>query len=229
MRAKSERLLNIATAAVTICAVVLGGHRIYAMTQRADDAVVAEDREPQWREFASGGHRMGPQDAAVTIVEFADFQCPYCRRAAKDLRELRQRYPKDIALIFRHYPLSGHAQATPAAQAAECAGRQGRFEQFHDMLYAEPDSLGHKTWVRFALESGIADSAKFSRCLADDSVQATIAMDRAAGDRLGVEGTPTFLVNDRRIDGYISPRAFERQVQHAIEEARGHTHTWFGF
>ena len=111
---------------------------------------------------------------------------------------LRAKYPQDVAVLFRHFPLPMHPYARPAALAAVCAAAQGRFETFYDALYNLQDSLGHMPWLRYAVRAGVPDTAAFATCVADSAGVARLTDDQAAGNKLQVEGTPTVLVNGRR-------------------------------
>ncbi|MEP6591651.1 MAG: thioredoxin domain-containing protein [Gemmatimonadota bacterium] len=144
----------------------------------------------------AAGHRIGVVGAQVTIVEFADFECPACRTfATRSMKAIRATYPTDVAMVFRHWPLEYHRFAYPAARAAECAGEQGRFVQYHDLLYAQQDSLGLKTFEALAGEAGVPNAQEFSKCVARrDSVPA-IQRDVRAVLALRGTGTPTVVIN----------------------------------
>lgn len=155
-----------------------------------------------WKQYGTAGNRVGPQRAPVTIVEFADYQCPFCRRAVAGLSAIRQQHPNNVAVIYRHYP--GHEFSFLAAVASECAARQGAFEAMHDVLYAHADAIGKLPWVRFARMAGINDTSTFVRCLTDDSAARIVVRDTLAATALTVRGTPTFLVNNVLMLGYNS-------------------------
>ncbi|MGH7665478.1 MAG: DsbA family protein [Gemmatimonadaceae bacterium] len=217
MRSMREWALNAATFLVTLCALLVGGMRLHAEFFSSppdpyEPRVVAE-----WRDYTQDGLRIGPADAPVTIVEFADFQCPYCEKAAADLHALRERYPDDVAIIFRHFPLEGHEEAVPAARAAECANVTGHFEAFHDRLFANMDSIGKRPFREFAREAGITDLDAFDRCANDTVTVAAIERDVAFGTKLGLRGTPTFLIDSLLIGGYMGPERLEQHVRDALD------------
>jgi protein-disulfide isomerase len=167
-----------------------------------------------WRSYAAGT-RIGPADAAVTIIEFSDFQCPYCRVMAGRLRELRRKHPGEVALVYRHFPLSYHPYARSAARASVCADEQGRFEAFHDAVFARQDSLSEAAWPRLAKLAGVADAKRFDECLAGAASLARVERDVAAGRQLGISGTPSLLVNDALLTGG-GLEALEEQVARAL-------------
>jgi protein-disulfide isomerase len=138
---------------------------------------------------------------------------------AARLKALRERHPKDVAIVYRHFPLSYHPHAKPAARASWCAGRQGRFEAYHDALFAHQDSLGTVAWTLLASRAGVPDSAGFERCIANDDPVAMIERDIAEAGRLGVSGTPTLLVNDQLLKS-VPPGILEAMVESQLKGAR---------
>jgi protein-disulfide isomerase len=138
---------------------------------------------------------MGPADAGVVIVEFSDFQCPVCRGFAERLRALRARYPRDVAIVYRHWPLEYHNQAYPAARASECAGEQGKFSEMHDILFANQDSLGLVSWRSLASRAGVPDTAVFEGCFTRPGKIPEVERDIHEVASLNGTGTPTVLVN----------------------------------
>jgi protein-disulfide isomerase len=158
-------------------------------------------RVDNWRAYAVG-HRSGPADAPVTIIEFSDFQCHFCRQFSLTLQKIRAAYPTKVTVIFRHYPLEAiHPYARAAAIAAECAAEQGRFTEYHDLLFALQDSIGQIAWDALARRAGVTSTDTFSSCLTSRRGNERVGNDVADGDKLGVQGTPTVLVNDRLMPG----------------------------
>ncbi len=172
------------------------------------------ERVSDWRSYSSAGHWSGPSDARVTIVEFVDFECPYCAKTATDLASLRARYPKDVAVVVRHFPLDNiHAYAYAAAVATECAGRQDRFESVAAIMFAFQDSLGRRSWNWFAERGGVPDTIAFATCIREGGDNTSIANDVAAGERLGVRGTPTIMMNELLFSSSPSGVAMDSIVQ----------------
>jgi protein-disulfide isomerase len=148
-----------------------------------------------WRRYAAQGHRAGPAAAPVDIVVFSDFQCPACRMLAGYLDAIRMEFPDQVAVVRRHAPLAIHPYAVAAAQASECAARQGRFEQFHDALFQAQASIGTLPWDRFAQVAGVPDTEAFDRCMAETGPVAALARDTTDARGLRLNSTPTFLIN----------------------------------
>jgi protein-disulfide isomerase len=208
-----DHLSTLLTSVLILCALTVTG-----LVVRREFANAADSGDPtvsNWQRYASVGHRMGPEDAAVVITVFSDFECPACQMLAANLGVLQARYPEDIAVIYRHFPLASHAHAASAARASECAAEQGRFREYHDALFADQDSLGQWPWERFAANARMPDAAAFARCIARDGSPAALARDSAAANELGVRGTPMLLINGVRVDGAPPLPALERFVLQA--------------
>ncbi|HEX2081296.1 MAG TPA: thioredoxin domain-containing protein [Longimicrobium sp.] len=217
-----ERLLNIATVLVAACCVAVIGMAVWnSFESPAPAAAASAFRQVEnWQPAAAGGRLIGPADARVRVVVFSDFECAGCGRAAEALRVLQQRWPDDVALVFRHYPLESiHPNAVPAALAAECAAEQGRFEAYHDALFARREQLGTVDWAALAREVGVPDADEFGRCVAEERHFDRVGQDVAAGDAIGIQGTPTIVVEGRVAVGGSSGAQVQAWVQEAL--ARG--------
>jgi len=141
----------------------------------------------------------GSDQAPVTIVEFADFQCPSCAEGQETLRRLEQRYPGQFRLAYKHFPLPMHQDAPRAAEAAECAREQGRFWEMSDKLFTA-QSFGDADLRRYATEIGIS-AERFSECVKAGKNASKWQRDKLDGERAGVDATPTFFVNGRLVVG----------------------------
>jgi protein-disulfide isomerase len=166
------------------------------------------------------GPALGEAKAAVTVVMFGDFQCPYCARGAEALEEVRKRHPKDVRVVHRDYPLPFHQEAVPAAVAARCAARQGKYWEAHDALYAQFDRLSAETYTEVARTLSLNASA-FEACRKDPTVRAEIDADAKAGAAAGVEGTPAFFINGIRIAGALPADQLDALVVEELGRVRG--------
>jgi predicted DsbA family dithiol-disulfide isomerase/uncharacterized membrane protein len=177
------------------------------------------------------GHAKGADGAPVVIVEFSDFQCPFCVQAFRDLREFIRKHP-EVRLVFRHFPLdsacndrvthSVHPDACLAARAAECGGQQGRFWELHDTLFENHDRLERESLFGYARDLGL-DIPRFRACLDHPDTLERVKRDVAAGAQAGVQSTPTFFINGRVVEG-----AFERAYWDyalLLERHAAHRHT----
>jgi len=161
----------------------------------------------------------GPPAASVTIVEFADFECPACKDSLPVLRQLRDLYKDQVRLVYRDFPLSSHPQARPAAEAAHCAYEQGKFWAYHDALFAQAPDLKASDYVTLADRLGL-NPAEFTACLAGTRPKAAVARDLADAQGLGLSGTPTFFVNGRYLSGFQSLETLRRHVDRELPAIR---------
>jgi len=152
-------------------------------------------------EMAADGPSRGPDDAAITIIEFSDFQCPYCSRAVPVIDEVLERYPDDVRIVYRHLPLDRiHARARPAAEASLCADDQGKFWPFHDQLFANAKTLADEDLKRFA-EAAELDVTAWEQCIAEGRFKQKVQQDVDAATSAGITSTPAFLVNGIFVGG----------------------------
>lgn len=172
-----------------------------------------------WAVPAAGAPVLGPANALVTIVVFADFQCPFCARVQPTLAELRTRHPEDVRFVFRHMPLVMHRQARPAAKAAIAADRQGKFWAMHDALFAVGGRIDEKG-VRKAAKMLRLDRRRFDRDRASAEVEAIVAEDERIAKAFGVRGTPAFFVNGRSLSGAQPLESFEAIVVEELAKAK---------
>lgn len=209
MSRTKELLLDAATALVAIGTVTLTGVTLFRHFAPSPGRDAFADRPAVrvdgWLTLSGIGHRLGPEDAEITVLVFSDFECPACAvfatRTYPAFRELQER---STALVYRHWPLGGHHLAYPAARASECAAAQGRFEEFHDLVFARQSELGARTFHEFALEAGVPDLGAFDACFRDDREVAAIERDIEEARRMGGMGTPTVLVNGWLVRGSVT-------------------------
>ena len=163
---------------------------------------------------------MGPQDAPVTLVEFSDFQCPYCRRVQSVLKRLMTAYHGQLKLVFRDFPLRQiHPEAQKAAEAAQCANDQGQFWQYHDRLFAVTE-LGVEALKQYAVELGL-DAEGFNTCLDSEKYSQEVQKDIDDAIAAGVNATPSFFVNGLPINGAVPFERFVEMVELALARANG--------
>jgi protein-disulfide isomerase len=173
---------------------------------------VSADDDPFW----------GPADAPVTIVEFSDFQCPYCARfVTQTLPQIKQAYEGKVRFVFRDFPLSQiHENAEKAAEAAGCASDQGKFWEYHDKLFSSQSALDVASLKSYASQLGL-DTATFDQCLDSSKYAQEIQKDVQDGDSYGVTGTPAFFVNGLLVVGAQPFASFQAAIDAALQEAQG--------
>jgi protein-disulfide isomerase len=142
----------------------------------------------------------GPATARVTMVEFSDFQCPFCSRAVAQANELVKAFPKDLKLVFKQFPLDTHADAEFGAEAALAAHAQGKFWEMHDLLYAGFPDISRRTVFGYAKRIGL-DMNKFTQDVDSHKFKTAVHNEEQQGEVAGVEGTPTFYINGKRYNG----------------------------
>ena len=154
-------------------------------------------------------------DGALTVIEFSDFQCPFCSRASPVVKQLREKWGDQINFVYKHFPLrSIHPNAQKAAEAVECARDQGKFEMYHDALFASPN-LGDSTLRELAAKISL-DPAQFNTCLDSGEKASIVESDLQEGIAKGVTGTPTFFVGSEKIGGAVPFATLDAAVARQI-------------
>ncbi len=151
-------------------------------------------------EVAAEGPSKGPAAAPVTIVEFSDFQCPYCSKAEETVTKVMKSYDGKVRVVFRDFPLPFHPQAEKAAEAAHCAGDQGKYWEMHEKLFANQKALEPPALKGYAKDLSL-DQGKFDKCLDSGDKAKVVDSNRKAGEKVGVTGTPAFFVNGYQLSG----------------------------
>jgi protein-disulfide isomerase len=190
------------------------------LAAEANVSVVLQPPEPPVIQLAEGHDpSLGPATAPVTIVEYGDFECPICKENVSILQELVRLYPEQVRLVYRDFPLASHPQASPAAEAAQCAYEQGQFWAYHDGLFANAPNLNTPIYFRLA-EQVHLNTEQFATCLQDGHAKVAVGKDQAEGQRLGLSGTPTFFVNGRYMGGFQSLERLREAVERALREVQ---------
>lgn len=196
---------------------------------RGDASPVSGGSQPV--DLADDDPFLGNPDAPITIVEFSDFQCPFCRRLfSQTLPQLEEKYIKSgtVKFVYRDFPLTSiHGLAQTYAEAGECADEQGKFWQMHDKIFEEQDKRGGGTITDFtvgdiknwAREIGL-DGATFDQCLDSGKHADEVAKDFSDGERAGVTGTPATFVNGRLIPGAVPFSEFQKVIEEELAKAR---------
>src|SRR5262245_32490194 len=196
---------------------------VFVQSLRSQAKVLVHLQAPpvyRWEVPLEGAPFRGPETVPVTIVEFSDFHCPYCKQVQPTLSQLLSRYGDKVKLAYRNFPIDGlHPMARKAAEAGQCANEQGKFWVYHDKLYASgPDASSEKLRA-LAGEVGL-DLAAFELCLSTRKYQATVEKDVEDGTRLGVTGTPGFFINGRMLTGAQPLENFVRVIDEELARTR---------
>ena len=168
-------------------------------------------------QVAAIGPSRGPANAKVTIVEFSDFECPFCDRGRQMIDLVMKKYPDQVRVVFRDYPLPFHAHAKKAAEAGLCAHDQGKFWPLHDWMFTHQSQLAPEELQKAARQLGI-DGTKFDTCLSSGKHAATVAENTRAGEEAGVTGTPAFFVNGSVLSGAQPFDKFKDIIDRALAQ-----------
>jgi protein-disulfide isomerase len=172
-------------------------------------------------ELRPGGPSRGPADAKVTVVEFSDFQCPFCQRAKPVLDEIATRHPNDVRIVYRNLPLDSlHPRARASAEAAACAAEGNKFWEYHDKLFANNRALGDEELRKYAAEVGL-DAATFDQCVKSRKHQTAIEEDVQEAKKIGITGTPAFVVNGILMTGLQTADALDVVIQEELGRSEG--------
>jgi protein-disulfide isomerase len=216
--ARADSLLRRGLPRDRLYATLLAGAKPL-MAEKPDPPPAKPDPEDQVRirVDVAGAPARGPADAPITIVEWSDFQCPFCARAEETLTRLRQEYPDKIRFVWRDMPLPFHDQARPAAMAARAAGAQGKFWAMHDRLYADHAApLGRERFEKEAAELGL-DRKRFGAALDAQAGRSAIDADVLAGTKAGANGTPTFFINGKVLTGAQPYETFKARIDDELK------------
>jgi protein-disulfide isomerase len=157
----------------------------------------------------------GNAEAKLAIVEFSDFQCPFCQRVGPTLDQIEQEYGDQVRIVFKHMPLGMHPQAPAAHAAAEAAHRQGKFWEMHDLIFADQASMSPEKYVEYAKALGL-DVDRFNSDVASADVKSRVEADIQEAAKLGVSGTPAFFVNGRFLSGAQPFPAFKQLIDQEL-------------
>jgi protein-disulfide isomerase len=184
-------------------------------------AALAEDHLKTLDAFVKirteGEPTKGPANARITLVEFSDFQCPYCAQAAVKLDEILKKHPNDVRLVYKQFPISLiHSQANLAARASLAANLQGKFWPLHDLMFKNNEKLSQDNILAWAKQIGL-NMDKFTKDLDSPALKKAVERGVAEADEIGVLGTPTVFLNGQRYNGELDPAEFGKVVDEQLK------------
>ncbi|MBM3770104.1 MAG: thioredoxin [Acidimicrobiia bacterium] len=189
--------------------------RVYLDSLRAKLSISVSLDPPRVQIDAAGRPTRGPNGAPIEIVEFSDFQCPFCLSAFPTVQKVLQIYGDKIRFTYRHYPLQNHPNARPAAEASACAAEQGKFWEYHDRLFTDQSKLSQGDLRQHAAALGL-NAINFNDCLESKRFARQVDEDVDAGNKVGVNGTPAFFINGRILSGAQPFDAFKRIIDEEL-------------
>jgi len=176
------------------------------------------DPNRQYSVSTAGSPASIPGKGKIDVVEFSDFQCPFCKRVDPTLRRIRDEYGDDVRIVFKHMPLSIHPQAKGAHAAAEAAHLQGKFWEMHDLIFKNQRKLSDDAYLSYAKMIGL-DIARFQKDAKSSAVLKKVEADTAEAGKLGVTGTPAFFINGRFLSGAQPFEAFKRLIDEELKKS----------
>jgi protein-disulfide isomerase len=187
----------------------------YLQSLRSQASVHVALAPPEADVAVNDAPRRGSQNAPVLLVEFADYECPYCRAVHPEVEKLQDEFGDRLAFAFKDFPLPMHANAAKAAEAARCAGAQGKFGGFHDLLFAKGKKMDVAQLKEDARALGL-DAAQFARCLDSNEQTGAVRSDLAQAQRLGLTGTPAFFINGHFLSGAVKYSTLREIVEQQL-------------
>jgi protein-disulfide isomerase len=192
----------------------------YLNALRAQTTVYVTLAPPRANVEAENAQMIGPENAPVTLIEFADYECPYCQKVAADLKKLQADFGDKVAFTYKDFPLPMHARAEKAAEATRCASKQGKFWEFHDELFRSKELDVNE--LKAEARTLKLDTVEFDKCLDSGEQAAAVDRDRKEGTRLGLSGTPSFFINGHFLSGALDYAALRQVVdQQLAAQAHG--------
>jgi protein-disulfide isomerase len=186
----------------------------YVKALRAQSTVAIALLPPSMKVDNQNAQTLGPSDAPVQLVEFADYECPYCQKAAPDVLKLKAEFGDKVSVAFRDFPLAMHARAQKAAEAARCASKQGKFWEYHDELFHSKELDVDQ--LKAQAEALKLDATDFNKCLDSGEQAAAVERDRKEGLRLGINGTPAFFVNGYFLSGAADYSSLRQLIEQQL-------------
>ena len=190
--------------------------REYLEALKTKTAVRIMLEPPRQTIAATDSPSRGPASAPIELIEFSDFQCPFCQRANPTVQQVLTTYGDRIRFVYRHYPLPNHPNARPAAEASACAAEQGKFWPYHDRLFSGQAGMTDGELKQHAVAVGL-DAAKFNGCVDAHKFKALVDADVHAGEEAGVNGTPAFFINGRMLSGAQPYDAFKKIIDEELK------------
>jgi protein-disulfide isomerase len=203
----------------TIIAFILGLAVGYLIWGENGGAVAGTDQIRRVTVSTDGDPSIGPEDAPVTIIEFSDYQCPYCAQWYQQVyQELMDSYPGQIKFVYRDNPIPSHPEAEPAAEAANCAGEQSAYWKFHDALFNGQYGLGRAAYEKYAADLRLNKTA-FTECLDSHRFQDEVKADASDAAKAGINSTPSFVINGRLLIGALPIADFKTVIDEELAAA----------
>ncbi len=172
-----------------------------------------------WQQLQLTGYHSGPVNAPVQIIEFFDYQCPFCKSIQPAVATVKRKFGNKVSVVHEHFPLNGHTYAFGAAVAVECARNQGKFEVYHKLLFANQDQLGRLSYKDLAKQVGVANLTAFNRCVKNEETGGRVVAGLNLAKKLDISAIPAFLIDGKLVAGALSDRQLSALVEEALAQA----------
>jgi protein-disulfide isomerase len=193
----------------------------YAKTLKKSFSVDIKLKKPQKSKvsvsISDKDASVGPEGAKVTVIEFSEFECPFCKKASYTLNSAKKEFGDKVRFVFKHFPLNFHRNAQRAAEASVCANKQNKFFEYHDQLFENSKALAESDLITYAKKIGL-DMKKFEECLKSDEIKKQVESDIEQGKKLGLRGVPAFFVNGAKFVGAIGYPELKEAIEEAMSE-----------
>jgi protein-disulfide isomerase len=216
----AQELASLRVAVAELEAAAARGAPSQPAARPAPEAAPARpDPNERYEVSTEGSPARGPADAPIEIVEFSDFQCPFCSRVTPTLKQVEQEYGDKVRIVFKHFPLSIHPKAPAAHAASVAAHNQGKFWEMHDRIFGNQGEMSEEKYVAYAQELGL-DVEKFKKDMEDPETKAAVERDTKQAATLSVRGTPGFFINGRFLSGAQPFAAFKRIIDEELGDGK---------
>lgn len=214
MKIKNVLSLSI-TITLTICAIIITVFIIrneFFQPNGQSEVRYIED----WAQVEFNGWQSGPDNARVRIIEFFDYECPYCKNVQPTVQAIQEKYNRQVSFTYVHNPLNGHSKATKAAIAAECARKQGYFKPFHDLLFTQQELIGTFSYTEIAKDVGVPELSMFENCLEKEETISIVQSGLKLAKKFKIDAIPSFIINGELISGALQQELFEIMIEKAL-------------
>ncbi len=187
---------------IIITGAIIGGAIIYTNSNQSTSSIASSGEQKKILKLNEQDHIKGNPEAKITILEFSDFECPFCAKFSQSVNQVMKDYPDDVNWVYRHFPLSFHKESRPSAEASECAAEQGKFWEFHDGLFTNQSGLGKEFYLTLAKDLEL-DLDSFEECFSSRKYKDRVENDYQEGINLGIKGTPGNFINGGSLGGAV--------------------------
>jgi len=213
----SKKLNDIFTVILVLCAIIVTA-LVVKKEMFSNDSTVKIQTVNNWQSLITGGQLIGKKNAPVVIIEFTDFECPYCKTLSKNLYIILKRYNGEVALVVYNFPLNIHVHAYKLAVAGVCAAIQNRYEAYYNSIYDYQDRYKEMNLSDIARVAGIKDTMSFINCTQNKAIASIVNNEIEKGKQIKVEGTPTLIIDGKMIVGVQTISELDELIKNLLDK-----------